>query len=46
VYEDLFENLTLLSILLEAKIVCSPSFSDNRSRANTTRELDFDHMIK
>jgi hypothetical protein len=28
------------------KIVCSPSYVDIRSRANTTRGLDFDHMIK
>jgi hypothetical protein len=28
------------------KIVCSPSHADIRSRANTTRGLDFDHMIK
>jgi hypothetical protein len=28
------------------KIVCSPSYGDIRSRANTTRGLDFDHMIK
>jgi hypothetical protein len=27
------------------KIVCSPSYADIRSRANT-RGLDFDHMIK
>jgi hypothetical protein len=28
------------------KIVCSPSYADIRSRINTTRGLDFDHMIK
>jgi hypothetical protein len=28
------------------KIVCSPSYADIRSRANTTRGLDFEHMIK
>jgi hypothetical protein len=28
------------------KIVCSPSYADIRSRANTTRGLDFDHMMK
>jgi hypothetical protein len=28
------------------KIVCSPSYADIRSRANTTKGLDFDHMIK
>jgi hypothetical protein len=27
------------------KIVCSPSYTDIRSRANTTRGLDFNHMI-
>jgi hypothetical protein len=27
-------------------IVCSPSYADIRSRANTTRGLDFEHMIK
>jgi hypothetical protein len=28
------------------KIVCSPSYVDIRSGANTARGLDFDHMIK
>jgi hypothetical protein len=28
------------------KIVRSPSYADIRSRANTTRGLDFDHKIK
>jgi hypothetical protein len=28
------------------KIVCSPSYVDIRSRANTTRGLNFDHKIK
>jgi hypothetical protein len=28
------------------KIVCSPSYADIRSRANTTRGLNFDHKIK
>jgi hypothetical protein len=28
------------------KFVCSPSYEDIRSRANTTRGLDFEHMIK
>jgi hypothetical protein len=28
------------------KIVCSPSYVDIRSRANTTRVLDYEHMIK
>jgi hypothetical protein len=28
------------------KIACSPSYADITSRANTTRGLDFEHMIK
>jgi hypothetical protein len=28
------------------KIICSPSFVDISSRANTTRGLNFDHKIK
>jgi hypothetical protein len=28
------------------KNTCSPSYVDIRSRANTTRGLNFDHMIK
>jgi hypothetical protein len=28
------------------KIVCSPSYPDTRSRANTTRGSNFDHKIK
>jgi hypothetical protein len=28
------------------KIICSPSYVDIRSRAITTRGLDFEHMIK
>jgi hypothetical protein len=28
------------------KIVCSASYVDIRSRANTTRGLDYEHMIK
>jgi hypothetical protein len=28
------------------KIICSPSYVDIRSRANTTRGLDFDHMMR
>jgi hypothetical protein len=27
-------------------IICSPSYADIRSRANTTRGLNFEHMIK
>jgi hypothetical protein len=28
------------------KIVCFPSYVDIRSRANTTKRLDFHHLIK
>jgi hypothetical protein len=28
------------------KIVCSPSYVEFRSRANTTKRLDFDHMMR
>jgi hypothetical protein len=28
------------------KIICSPSYVANRSRANTTRWLDFDNLIE
>jgi hypothetical protein len=28
------------------KIVCSPSYMDFRSRANTRRGLDFEHMMR
>jgi hypothetical protein len=38
------ENLILSEV--RPKIICSPSYADIRSRANTTRGLDFDHMIK
>jgi hypothetical protein len=31
---------------IRPKIVCSPSYADSRSRANTTRGLNFDHKIK
>jgi hypothetical protein len=42
------ENLILseVSLAQETKIICSPSCADMRSRVNTTRGLDFDHMIK
>jgi hypothetical protein len=41
------ENIILSEVSLAQKtnIVCSPSYADIRSRANT-RGLDFDHMIK
>jgi hypothetical protein len=29
-----------------SKIICSPSYVDIRSRANTTIGLDYEHMIK
>jgi hypothetical protein len=29
-----------------SKIICSPSYVDFTSRANTTRGLDFDHMMR
>jgi hypothetical protein len=32
--------------LWRPKIICSPSYVDFRSKANTTRGLDFDHMIR
>jgi hypothetical protein len=37
---------TLLAWPKRPKIICSPSYADIRSRANTTRGLDFEHMIK
>jgi hypothetical protein len=38
--------LSKVSQIRKPKIVCSPSYADFRSRANPTRGLDFDHMIK
>jgi hypothetical protein len=40
------EGTYLLACPKRPKIVCSPSYVDIRSRANTTMGLDFDHMIK
>jgi hypothetical protein len=42
------ENIILseVSLAQRPKIVYSPLYADIRSRANTTRGLDFDHMIK
>jgi hypothetical protein len=42
------ENIILSEVSLpkRPKIICSPSYVDIRSRANQTRGLDFDHMIK
>jgi hypothetical protein len=42
------ENIILseFSLAQRPKIICSPSYVDIRSRTNTTRRLDFDHMIK
>jgi hypothetical protein len=34
-----------LAWLKRPKIICSPSYVDIRSRANTTRGLDYEHMI-
>jgi hypothetical protein len=41
------ENVILSEVSLgkRPKIICSPSYVDVRSRANT-RGLDFDYMIK
>jgi hypothetical protein len=35
-----------ITVRNNGKIVCSPSYADIRSRANTTRGLDFEHKIK
>jgi hypothetical protein len=42
------ENIILseVSMTQKTKIVCSPSYVDIRLKANTTRGLDLDHMIK
>jgi hypothetical protein len=42
------ENIILseVSLVQRSKIVCSPSYANIRSRANTTRGLDFNHKIK
>jgi hypothetical protein len=42
------ENFILseVSLAQKTKIVCSPSYVDIRSRANTTMGLDYEHMIK
>jgi hypothetical protein len=42
------ENIILseVSLAQRPKIICAPSYADIRSRANTTRELNFDHKIK
>jgi hypothetical protein len=42
------ENIILseVSLAQKTKNRISPSYADIRSRANTTRGLDFDHMIK
>jgi hypothetical protein len=42
------ENIILSEVSLtpKPKIICSPSYADIKSRANTTRGLDFEHMIK
>jgi hypothetical protein len=43
------ENIILSEVIAwpkRPKIVYSPSYVDIRSRANTTRGLDYEHMIK
>jgi hypothetical protein len=41
------ENIILSEVQkTKNRLICSPSYVDIRSRANTTRALDFDHMIK
>jgi hypothetical protein len=42
------ENIILSKVSLAQKptFICSPSYADIRSRVNTTRGLDIDHMIK
>jgi hypothetical protein len=42
------ENIILseVSLAQKAKNRMDPSYADIRSRANTTRGLDFEHMIK
>jgi hypothetical protein len=42
------ENIILseVSLAQKTKIVCSPSYVDIRSRANRTRGLNFDHMMR
>jgi hypothetical protein len=42
------ENIILskVSQAQKTKIICSPSYAEFRSRANTTRGLDFDHMMR
>jgi hypothetical protein len=38
--------LSMVTRLRRPKIICSPSYEDFRSRANTAMWLDFGHMIK
>jgi hypothetical protein len=42
------ENIILseVSLAQKTKIICSPSYSDIRSRANKSKGLNFDHIIK
>jgi hypothetical protein len=42
------ENIILseVSLAQNTKMECSSSYVDIRSKVNTTRGLDFDHMIK
>jgi hypothetical protein len=43
--DEFLESLGTQKVMA-SKIVCSPSYVDIRSRANTTRGLDYEHMIK
>jgi hypothetical protein len=43
------ENIILSKVSLAQKtkkIICSPSYADIRSRVNSTKGLNFEHMIK
>jgi hypothetical protein len=42
------ENIILseVSQAQKTKLICSPLYAHFRSMANTTRELDFDHMMR
>jgi hypothetical protein len=44
-YAAMKKNEILSSRPRRPKIICSPSYADIRSRVNTTRGLDNDHMI-
>jgi hypothetical protein len=40
------ENIILLARLRRPKIICSPSYVNFRSRANTAMWLEFGHMLR